>query len=199
MAPRLSRATLDRVPDSAGPLVRPWDVRPGIVHLGVGAFHRAHQAVYTERAVADAGGEWGIVGVAPRRREVIDQLAAQDGLFSVTSLDGNGSGTHVVGSITGVRHVPSDPAGVVALIADPSIRIITLTVTEKGYLLDPAAGRLQADAVRDELAGVAPPSSVPGLAGRDAPACHAHVQPGRQRDRAQPHGSGASLRLCRTG
>lgn len=77
MAPRLSRATLDRVPDSAGP-----DVRPGIVHLGVGAFHRAHQAVYTERAVADAGGEWGIVGVAPRRREVIDQLAAQDGLFA---------------------------------------------------------------------------------------------------------------------
>ncbi len=186
MAQRLSRATLGRVPDGAGPLVRPWDVRPGIVHLGVGAFHRAHQAVYTERAIAsptptptpvimsveqamtqpnpyDHGTEWGIVGVAPRRREVIDELAAQDGLFSVTSLDGNGSGTHVVGSIIGVRHLPSDPAGVAALIADPSIRIVTLTVTEKGYLLDPATGRLQADVVRDELTGAAPPSTVPGL------------------------------------
>ena len=176
MAARLSRATLGRVPDGAGPLVRPWDVRPGIVHLGVGAFHRAHQAVYTECALA-GGGDWGIVGVAPRRRAVADGLAAQDGLFSVTSLDGNGSGTRVVGSIVGVRHLPSDPAGVVDLIADPAIRIVTLTVTEKGYLLDPATGRLLVhDGLRAELAGSAPPSSIPGLlvaglrarAGRDA-------------------------------
>jgi fructuronate reductase len=163
MAARLSRATLGRVPDGSGPLVRPWDVRPGIVHLGVGAFHRAHQAVYTESAL-DGGGDWGIVGVAPRRRAVVDGLAAQDGLFSVTSLDGNGSGTRVVGSIVGVRHLPSDPTGVVELIADPAIRIVTLTVTEKGYLLDPATGRLRVDdGLRGELAGSAPPSSIPGL------------------------------------
>ncbi|HEX6336033.1 MAG TPA: mannitol dehydrogenase family protein [Jiangellaceae bacterium] len=163
MAPRLSRATLGRVPDGSGPLVRPWDVRPGIVHLGVGAFHRAHQAVYTESALA-GGGDWGIVGVAPRRRAVVDGLAAQDGLFSVTSLDGNGSGTRVVGSIVGVRHLPSDPAGVIDLIADPAIRIVTLTVTEKGYLLDPATGRLMVDdGLRAELTGAAPPWSIPGL------------------------------------
>jgi fructuronate reductase len=160
----LSRATLHRVPSVSRPLVEPWDVLPGIVHIGVGAFHRAHQAVFTEGAVAAAGGDWGIVGVAPRSRGTIDPLAAQDGLFSVTSLDGAGSGTRLVGAISGVRHVPSDPAAVVDLIADPAIGIVTLTITEKGYLLDPATGRLQVDdALRAELTGAAAPSSVPGL------------------------------------
>jgi fructuronate reductase len=181
MAPRLSRATLDRVPAASRPLVHPWDVGPGIVHVGAGAFHRAHQAVYTEGAIAnpvimsvapgmtqpnphDHGTEWGIVAVAPRSRAVVDTLATQSGLFSVTSLDDNGSGTRVVGSITGVRHLASEPAGVVDLIADPAIRIVTLTITEKGYRLDPATGRLQLDGgLRAELTGVVPPTSVPGL------------------------------------
>lgn len=161
---RLSLATVDRVPAGARPLVRPGDVGPGIVHLGLGAFHRAHQAVYTEEAVAAAGGDWGIVAVAPRRRPLVDALAGQDGLFSVTSLDGAGARTRVVGAISGVRHAPADPSAVVALLADPATRVVTLTVTEKAYLLEPATGRLRVDpGLRAELAGRAAPATVPGL------------------------------------
>jgi fructuronate reductase len=162
--PRLSLATLDRLPAAARPLVRPGEVGAGIVHLGLGAFHRAHQAEYTEEAVAAAGGDWGIVAVAPRRRQLVDTLAAQDGLFSITSLDGAGASTRAVGALAGVRHAPSDPRAVAALLADPAIRIVTLTVTEKAYLLDPANGRLLVDdALRAELSQRTDPVTVPGL------------------------------------
>lgn len=158
----LSRSGLGRLPTASRPLIEP--PAAGIVHLGLGAFHRAHQAVYTEEAVAAAGGDWGIVGVAPRRRDLIDALSAQDNLFSVTSMDGEGSRTRVVGALAGVRHAPSDPAAVVALLADPAIRVVTLTVTEKAYLSDPASGRLQADPdLLRELRDETPPHSVPAL------------------------------------
>lgn len=160
--PVLRRAGLGRLPAASRPLTEP--PRPGIVHLGLGAFHRAHQAVYTEEAIAAAGGDWGIIGVAPRRRDLVDTLSAQDHLFSVTSMDGDGAQTRVVGALAGVRHAPSDPAAVVELLADPAIRVVTLTVTEKAYRSDPASGRLQADPdLIRELRGEAPPQSVPAL------------------------------------
>lgn len=160
----LGRAALARLPAACRPLVDPDQLRPGIVHLGLGAFHRAHQAVYTEEAVAATAGDWGIVAVAPRRRGIVDTLTEQDCLFSVTSVDGTARDTRVIGSLVGVRHAPSDPAGVVALLADPATRVVTLTVTEKAYLLDPASGRLRAtDALRRELSGLAPPATVPAL------------------------------------
>jgi len=162
--PRLSPATRARLPAEAGPLVRPGEVGAGIVHLGLGAFHRAHQAVYTEAAIAAAGGDWGIVAVAPRRRQLVDTIAAQGGLFSVVSQDRTGSRTRVVGALSAVRHAPSDPAAVVALLADPATRVVTLTVTEKAYLLDPANGHLLTDgALRAELAGTVAPATIPGL------------------------------------
>lgn len=158
----LSRSGLRRLPAERRPLIEP--PAAGIVHLGLGAFHRAHQAVYTEEAVASAGGDWGIIGVAPRRRDLIDALSAQDNLFSVTSMDGDGTRTRVIGALAGVRHAPSDPAAVVALLADPAIRVVTLTVTEKAYRSDPASGRLRADPdLLRELGGEAPPRSVPAL------------------------------------
>jgi fructuronate reductase len=163
-APRLSPATLARLPAETRPLVLPGEVGAGIVHLGLGAFHRAHQAVYTEAAIAAAGGDWEIVAVAPRRRQLVDTIAAQGGLFSVVSQDRTGSRTRVVGALSAVRHAPSDPAAVVALLADPATRVVTLTVTEKAYLLDPANGHLLADgALRAELAGTAAPATIPGL------------------------------------
>lgn len=161
---QLCRAALHRVPAASRPLVPPDTARAGIVHLGLGAFHRAHQAVYTEEAIAAAGGDWAIVAVAPRRRQLAAALAAQDGLFSVTSLDRDGAHTRVVGAVTGARHAPSDPAAVVALLADPATRVVTLTVTEKAYLLEPGTGRLLAgEQLRAELAGRRDPATVPGL------------------------------------
>jgi fructuronate reductase len=161
---RLGRAALARVPEQSRPLVDPADLRPGIAHIGLGAFHRAHQAVYTEGALARAGGDFGIVAVAPRTLDVVRALADQDHLFSVTSLDGSVRHTRVVGSLTGVRHAASDPAAVVALLADPAVRVVTLTVTEKAYRLDPATGRLLADAeLVADLTTDRPPRTVPGL------------------------------------
>ncbi|WJK41055.1 mannitol dehydrogenase family protein [Solwaraspora sp. WMMA2056] len=162
--PLLGLGTLDRVPTASRPLIRPGDVGAGIVHLGLGAFHRAHQAVYTERAIAAAGGDWGIVGVAPRNVDVVRRLTDQDGLFSVTTLSAAGAQTKVVGAFAGVRHAASDPTAIVALLADPAIRVVTLTVTEKAYQLDPVTGELRPDeAVAADLSTDRPPTTVPGL------------------------------------
>jgi fructuronate reductase len=164
IATRLAAEGLTRLPRSSRPLVSQPPV--GIVHIGVGAFFRAHPAVYTEEAMAAAGGDWGIVGVAPRSRDTLDALAAQDGLFSVTTLSEAPPSTRVVGSLVGVRHLPSGADDVLALLADPRVRVVTLTVTEKAYLTD-AAGRLLDDTrLRADLAGDRPPQTVPGLLAR---------------------------------
>ncbi|MFJ8687608.1 mannitol dehydrogenase family protein [Micromonospora wenchangensis] len=163
-ADRLGLATLRRLPEQSRPLVRPGTVPAGIVHLGLGAFHRAHQAVCTEAAIGAAGGDWGIIGVAPRSTTLVEALAAQDALFSVTTLAADRSQTRVVGALAGVRHAASDPAAVVALLADPAIRVVTLTVTEKAYRLDPVSGTLRADdELTLDLTTDRPPVTVPGL------------------------------------
>ena len=161
---RLGLGTLNRLPEASRPLLRPGEVPAGIVHLGLGAFHRAHQAVYTEEAVARAGGDWGVVAVAPRSADTARVLAEQDGLFSVTSSSGEGNQTRVVGALAGVRHAAGDPDAVVALLAAPAIRVVTLTVTEKAYQLDPATGLLRPDAeLVADLTTDRPPRTVPGL------------------------------------
>ncbi|MEV4343789.1 mannitol dehydrogenase family protein [Actinoplanes sp. NPDC049596] len=155
----LTRASL---PAAFRPRIGP--VAPGIVHLGLGAFFRAHQAVFTEDAMAAAGGDWGIIGVAPRSRAVVDALTAQDFLYSVTTLGPSGNSTRVIGALAGARAAAGDPNAVVALLADPAIRIVTLTVTEKGYKLDPATGRLLLDdELRADLETDRAPRTVPGL------------------------------------
>lgn len=164
MSDLLGLSTLHRIPAAARPRITPGEAAAGIVHLGLGAFHRAHQAVFTEDAMAAAGGDWGIIGVAPRSVAVYDALRAQDRLYSVTTLAAEGRSTRVVGALAGVRHAASDPGAVVELLADPAIRIVTLTVTEKAYLLDPATGRLRLDdELRGDLATDRPPRTVPGL------------------------------------
>ncbi|GIE99295.1 mannitol dehydrogenase [Paractinoplanes rishiriensis] len=164
MTDLLDLQSLARVPADARPRIAPGEAGAGIVHLGVGAFHRAHQAVFTEDAMAAAGGDWGIVAVAPRSTSVVDALRAQDRLFSVTTLAPAGRSIRVIGSFAGLRHAAGDPEAVVQLLADPAIRIVTLTVTEKAYCMDPATGRvLLDDALRADLGTDRPPQTVPGL------------------------------------
>ena len=129
----LNRGVLTRLPGESRPLVEPGSAGIGIVHFGLGAFFRAHSAVYTEEAMVASGGEWGIVGVAPRTPDVVARLTEQDLAFSVTSASGAGTHTRVVGALSGVRLATADPDAVVALLADPAIRVVTLTITEKGY------------------------------------------------------------------
>lgn len=131
---RLSAQTLDRLPSA---IRRPGYDRGaqacGIVHLGLGAFHRAHQAVYTEEAMAAGDRGWGIVGVSLRSPAVRDALAPQDGLYSVTERGGSGEAIRLVGAVKHALVAAEAPEGVVAALADRSTHVVTLTVTEKGY------------------------------------------------------------------
>lgn len=111
----------------------PSHVSVGIVHLGIGAFHRAHQAVYTDAAMAHAGGNWGICGVSLKSPTVRDQLAPQDWLYSVRCVSQAGDTWRVVGSVREVLFAPEQMADVIARIARAETKIVSLTVTEKGY------------------------------------------------------------------
>jgi fructuronate reductase len=117
-------------------------VRPGIVHLGLGAFHRAHQALYTEAALAAGDLRWGIVGVHLRGRRLADALRAQDHLYTVTEQHGDTQATRLVGAVQAALFAPAELDRVLAAIADPAVHIVSSTVTEKGYSLQPATGDL---------------------------------------------------------
>ncbi|WP_255951327.1 mannitol dehydrogenase family protein [Streptomyces odontomachi] len=161
---RLSRATWGALPPRCRPLVDPRELRPRIVHLGIGAFHRAHQAVCTETAEARHSAGWGIAGVSQRSRAVVDALRPQDGLYSLTVRQPEGPLTRVVGSVVEVLHAADDGARLTELIAAPDVSVVTTTVTEKGYRRDPAGGGLALDdpQVRSDLAGAPVPVTVIG-------------------------------------
>jgi fructuronate reductase len=145
VTPRLNLATLEHVPREVAPRVDPRALPVGIVHLGIGAFHRAHQAVYTEDAIAADGGDWGICGVSQRSPAVIEQLAPQDGLYTLAERDGAGERLRVIGAVREVLWVGAEPETVLDRMAAPTTRVISLTVTEKGYHHDPATNRLAVD------------------------------------------------------
>jgi fructuronate reductase len=139
---RLSLATLPRGPAAARPRIHPGGLGVGIIHLGPGAFHRGHQAVFTEDAIAAAGGEWGICGVTQTSPRVLERLTPQDGLYSVAARDGDGVALRVVGTLRELLWARGEPDTVLERIAAPSTRVLTVTVTEKGYRRDPSSGRL---------------------------------------------------------
>jgi fructuronate reductase len=115
------------------PAFNPAALGIGIVHLGIGAFHRAHQAVYTDDAITAAGGDWGICGVSLKTRTARDQLAPQDGLYSVRTVSREPDAWRVIGSVREVLFAPDQLADVVGRIARAETKIVTITVTEKGY------------------------------------------------------------------
>lgn len=114
----------------------------GIVHLGVGAFMRAHVAVYCDDAMEEKPGDWAIAGVSLRRPNMRDRLDLQDGLYTVGEFDAASEQRRLIGALTSMHVAPEDPAAVVRLLADARVHVITLTVTEKGYCLDPDSGKL---------------------------------------------------------
>jgi fructuronate reductase len=118
------------------------NLRPGIVHFGLGAFHRAHQAVYTQRALQAQFGPWGIVAVNLRSPEPVQALAEQDGLYSVLVGEPDGDRAEVIGATIDWICAAEERDRVLAYLADPQIRIVTLTVSEKAYGLHPVSGGL---------------------------------------------------------
>jgi fructuronate reductase len=173
--PRLSLATLDRVPPAvARPAYDPARVTVGILHLGLGAFHRAHQAVYTDD-VLGAEPRWGICGVSLKTPRATEPLAAQDGLYTLLTRTSEGVAPRVIGSLRETIFAGAARAALVARFADPRIAVVTATVTEKGYCHDPATGTLNLahpDIVHDLAHPDAPESAigivVAGLAARRA-------------------------------
>lgn len=120
-------------PEITRPTYNRDKTRIGIVHIGVGAFHRAHQAVYVDDLLADEP-EWAISGVSLHSGNVRDALRPQDGLYALALLGGQSS-LRIIGSIRELLCARDEQAAVLARLADPGVRLVTLTITEKGYCL----------------------------------------------------------------
>jgi mannitol 2-dehydrogenase len=117
----------------------------GVVHIGAGNFHRAHQAVYfDDLACSGISNEWGVTGVSLRSSDVKDVLSAQDGLYTVVERGHNYQTARVVGSIGSCHYAPKDAAAVRAALADPRTRVVSLTITSNGYFLDPVTREFDA-------------------------------------------------------
>lgn len=165
---RLADTTLARLPVGiAPPAYDRGRCAVGIVHLGIGAFHRCHMAVYTDDVLARTGGDWRILGISLRSPAIRDQLEPQDGLYTVVVKGNDTVAARVIGSVAGVLFAPEDPARVIEAMAAPATRVVSLTVTEKGYCHSPATGELNEahpDIVHDLASPDAPRSAIGYLA-----------------------------------
>ncbi|EHL99488.1 mannitol dehydrogenase domain protein [Acetobacteraceae bacterium AT-5844] len=163
--PRLSTASLPCLPSVVRrPAYDRAALGIGIAHLGLGAFHRAHQAVFTDERIAAGETDWGISGMSLRSPAVRNALAPQDGLYTVLERGPAGDSARIIGSVAEVLTVPEQPDRAMARLTDASTRIISLTVTEKAYCraADGGLDHAHPDINRD-LTGDAFPRSVPGL------------------------------------
>lgn len=136
----------------------------GVVHLGIGAFHRAHQAVYFDRLLSQGETGWMIRGASLRSAAVADQLNPQAGLYTCVEQDRGGEVCRIVGSVRDVLVGPQDPRRLIAAMAHPDTALVTLTVTEKGYELDPGTGALNREsaAIRHDVDNPDRPRTAPG-------------------------------------
>ncbi|MBJ9974872.1 mannitol dehydrogenase family protein [Pseudomonas sp. S75] len=167
---KLDRAHLDRLPTSvARPAYGPSQLRHGIVHIGVGGFHRAHQAAYTD-ALMNLGQahDWAICGAGLRSedRAMRDALAAQDHLYTLYELgDGADTEVRVIGAISAMLLAEDQAQTLLDTLADPAIRIVSLTITEGGYCIDDSTGEFLAHlpAIQQDLATPERPRSVFGF------------------------------------
>lgn len=155
MVMQLSARTLDQLPAHiARPGYDRTALRTGILHLGLGAFHRAHQAALTEDCLTAGAVDWGIAAASLRSAATRDALAPQDGLYTLALRQNGTQSLQVIGALTHLYVAPENPQALLMAMADPGIRIVSLTVTEKGYLADLGTGQLRLDdpAVQYDLA-----------------------------------------------
>lgn len=179
MATALSEANLDKLkPQIARPGYSRAGVTPGILHVGLGNFHRAHQAVYLDDLIATGRApDWGILGagVMPGDAAMRADLEGQDWLYSVSEQDADGDAVRVIGAMTGFLPVQPGHGAIIGALEDPRIRILSLTVTEGGYFMDPSKGGFDAEhpSIRADIASPDQPTTVfgaivAGLRGRRA-------------------------------
>ena len=164
--PALGSALLPRLPAAVRrPAYDRTALRVGMAHLGVGAFHRCHQAEFTDDALERRFERWGVIGINVRAPRLGDTLGAQDGLYTRLLRDGESSQARVIGCMLAVVDSQDGPEPALATLAAPEIDVVTMTVTEKGYCHQPATGALDTDHpdVVHDLAHPTAPRSVPGL------------------------------------
>jgi fructuronate reductase len=141
---RLSLGVLGRLPAPVRrPGFDPAALAIGQVHLGLGAFHRAHQAVFTEDAIEAEGGDWGVCAISLRTPDAARALASQDGLYTV-EIRGRSVEHRVIGCIRQTIAASEDQLSALRSLSAPAVKVVSLTVTEKGYALD-GEGRLDFD------------------------------------------------------
>lgn len=144
MTLKLSRQTLADLPASiAKPGYDPAALSAGILHVGMGNFHRAHQAVYLDDLIALGGSDdWGILGAGVMEYDAKQRAALmeQDCLYTVVEMDASGDTARVIGAMAGFVPVEDGQTAILKAMADPAIRIVSLTVTEGGYFVNPATG-----------------------------------------------------------
>jgi mannitol 2-dehydrogenase len=140
---KLCNALLNDVPSIiAVPTYDRANLTAGIVHIGLGNFHRAHQAWYLHRLMQQGlAHDWGIVGAGVRAADAVmrDKLLAQDCLTTLMELDPKGTSAEIIGSMIDFTPVDEDNSSLIARMSDPAIRIVALTVTEGGYYIDPVS------------------------------------------------------------
>jgi fructuronate reductase/mannitol 2-dehydrogenase len=142
----LSDHTLEDLPPEISiPTYDRAALRPGIVHIGVGGFHRAHQAVYLDELARQGSTDWGVLGVGLHSREIGEVLADQDRLYTVVERAADADRATVVGVMTGYLYAPDDPEAVLTALAGDSTRVVTLTITGTGYRIDAHTGDFDAD------------------------------------------------------
>lgn len=162
----MSRLSPDSLPDDTD--VYDYDrtaVTAGILHFGIGNFHRAHQAVYCDDLLNAGETRWGITGVSLRSENVRDALAPQGHLYTLAVL---GETTHyrVVGSVLDILVAPEDPQRVFGAIADPATQVVSSTITEKGYCLGPDGVDFDHPDLRAELKSLDKPTTLYGYLAR---------------------------------
>jgi fructuronate reductase len=164
MSPRLT-STADLPEGVARPAYRREDHGPGITHIGLGAFHKTHQAVFTDDALGQAGGDWRIIGVSLRSTGPAEALRPQNCLYTTVEQSIEGNRARVIGSLAAALCMRTDRDAVMAALCAPSTRIVSLTVTEKGYGIDRATGGVDLGhpAIAADLAMPERPQGLAGL------------------------------------
>lgn len=167
----ITRETLQHLPEGvAAPSYDLKDIKPGILHFGVGNFFRAHEAYYVEKVLGLPGQhQWGIVGVGltsgERSKKKADDFTAQNCLFSLTeTAPSSESKRSVIGALRDYILAPEKPDAVLNLLSDPGIKIVSMTITEGGYNINEHTGEfdLENDAVQRDLANPEAPSTIFG-------------------------------------
>ena len=163
---RLSKNSLSQLPATVSrPTYDRSKVTGSIVHLGIGAFHRAHQAMFTEAVLSSGDLQWGIVGAGVISAEMKNALLPQDCLYTLAEMGADSEKVKVIGSIVEVLGGVEDSQALLARMSDIGTRIVSITVTEKGYYLDLATGKLllQAPAIAADLQSPQRPTTILGL------------------------------------